>query len=309
MSKLPDLEGLAMFAKVAEERSFAGAARGFGVSVATVSRAVDRLEARLGGRLLNRTSRRLGLTEFGEQIATKASRILADAEEVENVARELSIRPRGSIRLAVPMSFGVRWVAPLLPEFLRLYPDIRIDLHLSDALVDIVGGGFDAALRIAVMEDSSLVMRRLCTVKRFIVASPVYVKRYGLPMQPDDLVAHHCLGYAYRARQDAWHLTNNSGQEAVVTPSGPLRVTNVDALIPALLGGQGIAELPEFIAYEYLADGRLQMLLKNWTMSQGGLHFVTPSARARPAKIDALSDFFVEHLSTPAWLSPRTNKT
>src|ERR1700722_9885082 len=120
MSKLPDLEGLAMFAKVAEERSFAGAARSFGVSVATVSRAVDRLEARLGGRLLNRTSRRLGLTEFGEQIATKASRILADAEEVENVARELSIRPRGSIRLAVPMSFGVRWVAPLLPRFLPL---------------------------------------------------------------------------------------------------------------------------------------------------------------------------------------------
>ncbi len=127
MSKLPDFEGLAMFAKVAEERSFAAAARAMGLSVATVSRGVSRLEERLGARLFNRTSRKLALTEFGRTIAESASRIYRDAEQVEDSARELSARPRGLIRLAVPMSFGVRWVAPLLPEFFRAYPEVSVE--------------------------------------------------------------------------------------------------------------------------------------------------------------------------------------
>src|SRR4029077_1289906 len=148
MSKLPDFEGLAMFAKVAEERSFAAAARTMGVSVATVSRAVARLEERLGGRLFNRTSRRLALTDDGRRLAERASKIYADAEEAENFAREASRRPRGLVKLAAPLSFGTRWVAPLLPEFFRRYPDVAIDLHLTDAQTDLIGDGFDAALRI-----------------------------------------------------------------------------------------------------------------------------------------------------------------
>lgn len=302
MSKLPDFEGWAMFAKVVEERSFAGAARAFSVSVATVSRAVGRLEERLGGRLFNRTSRRLALTEFGLKMADKAAQILQDAEDAENVARELATRPRGMIRLAVPMSFGVRWIAPLIPQFLELYPDISIDLHLSDAAVDIVGEGFDAALRIAILQDSSLVARRLCPMRRFIVASPLYIARHGLPKHPDDLRVNHCFGYAYRARQDSWHFKSEDGEEVVVIPSGPLRVTNVDAMLPTLLAGLGIAELPEFIVSEYIADGRLQILLQDWSISQGGLYFMTPTTRSRPAKIDVLSDFFVNHLSKPVWL-------
>src|SRR5882672_5810208 len=155
MPKLPDFEGLAMFAKVAEEQSYAGAARSMGVSVATVSRAVSRLEDRLGGRLFNRSSRRLALTDFGRGLADRAARIYAEAEDIEYVARETARRPRGLVRLAVPMSFGTRWVAPILPDFFRRYPDIAVDLHLSDEKVDVIGDGFDAALRIAVLEDSS----------------------------------------------------------------------------------------------------------------------------------------------------------
>ncbi|TWA62552.1 DNA-binding transcriptional LysR family regulator [Azospirillum brasilense] len=301
MSKLPDFEGLAMFAKVVEERSFAGAARAMGVSVATVSRAVGRLEERLGGRLFNRSSRRLALTDFGHSLAERAMRLYDEAEAAENAARELSSRPRGLIRLAVPMSFGLRWVAPLLPDFFRLYPEISIDLHLSDATVDLVGEGFDAALRIAVLPDSSLVARRLCPIAPVVLAAPAYIARHGLPRHPRDLKDHHCLGYAYRRRQDIWHFTNAAGEEESVTPSGPLRVTNADALVPMLLEGLAIAELPEFMAAEHLTDGRLTAILTDWSLPNGGLYFVTPSARTRPAKIGVLADFLVERLSEPAW--------
>ena len=168
MNKFPDFEGLAMFAKVAEEGSFAAAARVMGVSVPTVSRAVARLEQRLGGRLFNRTSRQLALTEFGQSMAAKASEMYRQAEEVESEAQELSVQPRGQVRLAVPMSFGLRWVAPLMPEIIRQFPELSVDLHLSDASVDLIAEGFDAALRIAALPDSSLVARKLCAVTQFL---------------------------------------------------------------------------------------------------------------------------------------------
>jgi len=301
MSLLPDFEGLAMFAKVAEERSFAGAARTLGVSVATVSRAVARLEERLGARLLNRTSRQLALTEFGRTIADSALKIYREAEEAESAAREMSARPRGLVRLAVPMSFGLRWVAPLMPAFFREYPDVAIDLHLSDAAVDLVGQGFDAALRIAVLPDSSLVARRLCPVAQVVVASPEYLRTRGVPRHPSELAEHPCLGYAYRARSDVWRFTNAAGEEVVVKPEGPLRVTNSDALLPTVLAGLAIAEFPEFIAADHVRAGQLVPILEDWQLARGGLYFVTPSARTRPAKVEALSDFFIKHLSSPNW--------
>lgn len=305
MSKLPDFEGLAMFAKVAEEGSFAAAAREMGVSVATVSRGVARLEERLGARLLNRTSRQLALTEFGRTLCEKAGEIYRQAEAAEGAARELSVQPRGLVRLAVPMSFGLRWVAPLMPEFFRRYPDVQVDLHLADSTVDLVADGFDAALRIAALPDSSLVARRLCAATQYVVASPGYLAREGRPMHPRELVDRPCMSYAYRARSDVWRFVNDAGDEEPVLPNGPLRVTNSDALLPMLLEGLAIAELPEFIAAEYLSDGRLEAILTDWSLTKGGLYFVTPSARARPAKVSALSDYFAEHLSEPTWRWPK----
>src|ERR1700761_4988310 len=209
ISKLPDFEGFAMFAKVAEEGSFAAAAAAMGVSVATVSRAVTRLEERLGGRLLNRTSRRLALTDYGRTLAERATRIYAEAEDAEDFARETSSRPRGLVKLAAPLSFGARWVAPLLPEFFRTYPDISVDLHLTDAHTDLIGDGFDAALRIAIMEDSSLVARLIVPVRRFLVASPGYIARHGRPRHPRDLSAHQCLSYANKAKRDVWRFAHS----------------------------------------------------------------------------------------------------
>ncbi len=308
MNKFPDFEGLAMFAKVAEEGSFAAAARFMGVSVPTVSRAVARLEERLGGRLINRNSRQLSLTEFGHSMAAKAGDLYRQAEEAESAAQEQSVQPRGQVRLAVPMSFGVRWVAPLMPLLIDKYPGLSIDLHLSDAPVDLIADGFDAALRIAALPDSSLVARRLCAVTQFLVAAPTYLARHGRPEHPRDLAGRPCLSYAYRARSQVWRFTHESGEQEDVTPSGPLRVTNSEAMIPVLLAGQAISELPEFMATEYLTDGRLERLLPDWSLTRGGLYFVTPSAKSRPVKIRVLSDFFAEHLGNPVWKWPRPNK-
>ncbi|MFP3497428.1 LysR family transcriptional regulator [Pseudomonas sp. SIMBA_059] len=304
MNRIPDFEGLAMFAKVAEEGSFAAASRVMGVSVPTVSRAVARLEERLGGRLFNRTSRQLALTEFGASMAARAGEIYRQAEEVESEAQELAVQPRGQVRLAIPMSFGLRWVAPLIPQLIRQYPELSIDLHLSDAAVDLIAEGFDAALRIAVLPDSSLVARRICAVTQYLVASPGYLEQHGHPTHPRELATRQCLSYAYRSRSQVWRFTHDDGTEEDVVPNGPLRVTNGDALLPTLLDGLAIAELPEFIASEYLADGRLVVLLPQWHMARGGLYFVTPSARTRPVKVKALSDFFVQHLSEPKWRWP-----
>lgn len=293
-----------MFAKVAEEGSFAAAARLMGVSVPTVSRAVARLEERLGGRLFNRTSRQLALTEFGQSMAAKASEMYRQAEEVESEAYELSVQPRGQVRLAIPMSFGLRWVAPLMPELIRQFPELSIDLHLSDAPVDLIAEGFDAALRIAALPDSSLVARRLCAVTQYLVASPAYLAEQGVPQHPRELTSRQCFSYAYRAKSQVWRFTHDSGAQEDIAPNGPLRVTNSDALLAPLLAGMGIAELPEFMAAEYLKDGRLIHLLDEWSMTKGGLYFVTPTSRSRPLKVKVLSDFFARHLSEPEWRWP-----
>src|SRR6201985_3593460 len=231
MSKLPDFEALAMFAQGVELRAFAAAATDLALSKPTVSKAVSRLEERLGARLFNRTSRRLSLTDAGQKLSGRAQRLLADGEATENEALAQSVSPRGLVRLAVPMTFGVKAVAPILPKFLEAYPDVSIDLHLSDATVDLIGEGFDAALRIARLPDSSLIARRLCAVPRHTVAAPSYLKRHGRPTHPMQLAQHRCFGYAYLSTPNIWHYTNAAGEQANVRPGGVLRANNGEAVM------------------------------------------------------------------------------
>jgi DNA-binding transcriptional LysR family regulator len=297
MSKLPDFEALAIFAKVVELRSFAAAATELALSKATVSKAVGRLEERLGARLFNRTSRRLALTDAGRTLAARAAQLLADGEAAESEALAQSAAPRGLVRLAVPMTFGVKVLAPLLPDFLAQYPDVAVDMHLSDAMVDLIGEGFDIGVRIASLPDSSLVARRLCAMPRHTVAAPSYLERYGRPTHPMHLAQHRCFAYAYLSTPNVWHFTNAAGEEATVRPSGQLRVNNGEAVLPALIAGLGIADLPDFIVGDAIAAGQVEVILKDWKQTEGAVHLVMPPGGPRPARVEALIDFLADRLA------------
>ncbi|EIZ81576.1 LysR family transcriptional regulator [Methylobacterium sp. GXF4] len=299
--RLPDFEAWAVFAKVVEVGSFGRAAEDLGLSKGTVSKAVGRLEARIGARLFNRTSRKLALTEAGHAAKASAARILAEGEAAEALAIAGAAEPRGLVRLAAPMTFGVMHVAPLLPDFLRQHPAVSVDLHLSDAVVDLVGGGFDIGLRIAALPDSSLRARRLCAIRRSLVATPAYLDRHGRPVHPDDLARHACLGYAYLPTPDRWRFIDDSGAEAVIVPGGPLRANNAEALAPALRAGLGLALQPDFMIWDDLETGRLERVLPGWSPPPIALHLVTPPGDPRPARITALIGYLGQRLAQAPW--------
>ena len=205
--------------------------------------------------------------------------------------------PRGLVRLAVPMTFGVKAVAPILPEFLAQYPEVSIDLHLSDATVDLIGEGFDAGLRIARLPDSSLIARRLCAMPRYTVAAPSYLKRHGRPTHPMHLAQHKCFGYAYLSTPGVWHYTNAAGEQASVRPAGQLRVNNGEAVMPSVIAGLGIADLPDFIVGDAIASGEVEVILKGWQQPEGAVHLVTPPGGPRPARVEVLAEFLAKQFA------------
>jgi DNA-binding transcriptional LysR family regulator len=296
MAKLPDLEGLAIFAKVAECRSFSDAATELLLSKATVSKALSRIETRLGVRLIIRTARRFELTEAGRQLVDRATQILTEGEAAEGVVQAQVRSPRGLVRLTAPMSFGTLYVAPLLPEFLAAFPEISIDLHLSDAMTDVIGEGFDAAIRIAVQPGTSLVVQRLCEMPRYLVGSPEYLENHSRPKHPLHLAEHRCISYSYTMSTEVWRFTKGS-KSASVRPTGPLRVNSGDAMMPALIAGTGLGVLPEFLLREALESKRLERLLPDWSIPLGAVYWVTPPEGPLPKRVEVLREFLIEKLA------------
>jgi len=294
--KLPDFEAWAIFACVVEHRSFSGAAAALGVSKATVSKAISRLEARLGTMLFHRTSRRLTLTDSGTALAERAQRILNEGQCAEEQALDAASAPAGLVRLAAPLTFGIKHLAPALADFLAEHPAIRIDLRLSDAFVDIVGDGIDVAIRIAELPDSSLLARRLGPVTAYVVGSPAYFEKHGRPRHPADLATHACFTYANTANPDVWRLRKAGGEEASVRVEGPLRTDNGEAMLPGLRAGLGLAILPGFIVDADIAEGRLEAVLTDWSIGASALHLVTPPGTLRPARVEALIEFLADRL-------------
>ena len=301
MRKLPDLEGLAIFTKVVDAGGFARAAEDLGLSKATLSKAVARLERRLGARLLHRTSRRLALTDAGRDLLEGAKAMLTAAEAAEDRALDLASAPRGLVRIAAPMSFGLAYVAPALPDLLALYPWITIDLHCADELIDLIGGGFDVAVRIGALADSSLMARRLCDIARHVVGSPAYFERHGAPHHPRDLAAHECLTYSNLPTPELWRFFGPGGEEATARPLSRVRSNNADALMPMALAGAGLALQPDFISAPYLRDGRLKTTLTDWSPPPIGLHLVTPPGGPRPARVNAVIEFLAARFSGAPW--------
>ena len=298
----PDLNAMALFARVVEAESFTAAARAQGLSKSAVSKQIARLEDRLGARLLNRTTRRLSLTEAGSAFYEACQKVVAEAESAEQAVTHLAAAPRGQLRVNAPMSFGQLHVAPMLPEFLGACPELSLDLDLNDRQVDLVEEGYDVAIRIGVLDDSSLIVRRLAPSRNILCAAPAYLEAHGHPSVPADLTEHNVLLYSYRTRGSVVRL-RGSGGERSVTVRGRLRVNNGDALLAAALGGLGIAFLPSFIVGDALRAGDLQCLLPDWRdAAEAGVHAVYPASRNLSPKVRVFVDFLSRRFgATPYW--------
>lgn len=295
---MDQLFGMTVFARVVEANGFTAAARGLGLSKAAVSKQVARLEDRLGVRLLNRSTRRLGLTEAGRDFYERAQRILAEVEEAEQAAASRQINPRGLLRVNAPMTYGVLQVAPVLPEFMRRYPEIKIDLVLNDRYVDLIEEGFDLAIRVGLgsLPDSSLVARRLYAAPYAACAAPSYLEARGVPQAPADLAHHDCLLYSYLSLGDEWRFTDAGGKTVGVRVSGPMRANNGDALHYAARAGLGIVYSPGFLLDDDLAKGRLVPILPGWRTPEASVHAVYLPGRPLGAKVRVFVDYLAETL-------------
>ncbi len=295
------LAGIPAFEGVVAAGSFAGAARALGLSVAAVSKQVRALEDRLGVRLLHRTTRQVRLTEAGQRFHERCQRILADLEDAEREVAERQATPRGRVRVSAPMSFGQRHIGPVVSAFLARNPDVEVDLVLDDRFVDLLAEGFDVAVRVAELRDSSLVARRLCASRRVLCAAHGYLARHGTPATPDELAGHRCIGYAYMASGCDWPFRTRDGRR-LVRVHGPVMSNNGDVLRVLALDGCGIALLPTFLVADDLREGRLEEVLPDQLDGDPAVWVLQPTRRHVPLAVRAFVDFLVARFAgIPPW--------
>jgi DNA-binding transcriptional LysR family regulator len=298
------LEDLRLFTLVAEGRSFTRAADRLGLSKSAASRRIAELETRLGARLFNRTTRHISLTQVGEGFYQRVSQILEALEEAERSVASQHAAPRGRLKLAAPMSFGIQHLSSAVAEFMERYPEVEVDMELSDRFVDLIDEGFDMAVRIGRLKDSSLVARRLCPVRVVLCASPTYLARRGIPQVPADLANHDCLIYTNMQSPEQWVFRAAPGSEETrnIRVNGRLHANNGDALREAALTGQGLVLLPTFIVGEELSRGRLMPVLGDYLLSQSAVHAVYPANRHLSPKVRAFVDFLAGRFGpVPYW--------
>jgi DNA-binding transcriptional LysR family regulator len=293
---------LRTYVAVVNAGSFARAAGKLGMSRAMATKHVQTLEAELGARLLNRTTRKLSATEAGRNFHARAERVLADLDEAENAVADASASPKGLLRVAAPMSFGFRHLGPAIADFLRECPGMAVELSLNDRVVDLIDEGLDVALRIGRLAESSLVAKRIAAARLVPVASPEYLARKGTPKTPADLARHDCLDYTLAAAGPEWRFTDRDGKEASARVAGPLKANNGDVLLEAALAGRGIALSPSFIAAPDLAAGRLiDALAPDWLGEELPIHAVYPAARHLSVKTRRFVDFLAARFSKATW--------
>ena len=299
---MDQLAAIEAFVRVAELGSFSRAAERLHSSKSAVSRQIGALEAELGARLLHRTTRALTLTEAGRSYFAQAARILADLAEANASVGQLQAAPRGRLRVSAPMSFGFQHLAPAVPDFLERYPDVEIELAMNDRYVDLVDEGFDMAVRIGALADSSLVARKLAPARRTVCAAPAYLHKRGTPASPDDLKAHECLCYSNVGAAQEWRFVRPDGRPWPVEVRGRLHANNGDALRAAALRGFGLAVLPSFLVGRDFQSGALVSVLEPFMPQDGAVHAVYPHARHLSPKVRAFVDFLAERFGPdPYW--------
>jgi DNA-binding transcriptional LysR family regulator len=290
------------FVKVVETGSFARAAARLDVSVSSVSRQVAELEAHLDARLLNRTTRRLSLTESGRAFHERCVQLLADLEEAEQSANVGTIEPRGTLRLTAAVTFGSRHLAPALAEFVARHPEMRFDVELSDRATDLVEEGFDVAVRIGEIGSQNLVGRRVGATHLVCCAAPSYLARRGTPGKPEDLAGHACLTYEYSPQRNVWPFRDAQGRERNVRVAGAVHANNGRFLEALAAEGVGIACEPDFIVGPDVRAGRLTQLLRRYAPAPTNIYVVYPSRRHLSAKVRVFADFLAARFANAEWL-------
>jgi DNA-binding transcriptional LysR family regulator len=294
-------QAMTAFAKVVEQGSFARAAERLSISTSACSRQVAELEAHLEARLLNRTTRRLSLTESGKSFYERCVQLLADLEDAEQSAAGSTARAHGTLRVTTSINFGVRHVSPAIGAFLAVYPEVKFDVSLSDRIVDLVEEGYDLAIRIGAAGGETVVARKLGEARMVACASPAYLEAHGGPKTPEELARHPCLTYEYTPVRNVWPFRGKDGREHAVRVSGPLHSNNGDLLAAAAVAGVGIAYEPEFILGPDLKAGRLVPILTSYSAPPGPIYAVYPSRRYLSAKVRAFVDFLAQRFAGASW--------
>lgn len=285
------LTEISIFVKVVELSSFTAAAEALEMSQPVVSKAVTRLEEKLGVRLLNRTTRRLSLTEAGAELYRRSVRALAEIEDAELEIARFQTEPRGTLRVSAPMSFSILHLGSLLPSFIERYPGVSVELHLDDRQVDLVEEGYDVAIRVGRLQDSNLVARRLTPCRQVLCASPSYLAKHGTPERPEDLLAHNCIVYSLLSTPREWRFTDVAGETHVVPINGALQSNNGLVNRAAAVAGAGIVLLPAFYIGEELRSGQLKAVLCDFKPIDLAIYALYPERRNLTPKVRAFVDF------------------
>lgn len=303
---MDSLSDIAVFVHVVQCGSFTAAADKLGLSKSVVSKYVTRLEDRLGARLLNRTTRRLSLTEVGQAFFERSRRALGEIEEAEAEVSRLQGEPRGELRLASPMSFGILHVAPLLPAFQERYPELAVDMALDDRRVNLVEEGYDLAIRIGDLPDSSLVARRLGPCRHVVCGSPEHFARRGVPRSPEELAGHPALTFRYQDTPEEWRFVAPDGGYRQVSIDARLKMNNSLALRAALLNGAGVGLTPTFVVGADIRAGKLQAVLADFKAMEVSIYAVYPQRKHLSPKVRAFVDFLAERIKDPPHWEPDT---
>lgn len=296
------LEDMRAFVRVVESGSISGAAERLGVAKSAVSRRIAELEERLGAQLFRRTTRRLNLTDTGRVFHERCARILADVEEAEQAVSLEHAALRGTLRVAVPLSFGLLHLTPAITEFMTIHPHVEFDLDFNDRQVDLLQEGFDVAIRIAQLSDSTLIARRLATVQHVVCASPEYLARCGTPRCPQDLTRHTCLVYSNDPTPAVWSFQTPGGGEGSVKVPVVLRASSGEFLRQAAVAGHGIIMEPSFIVYQAIESGLLSPILRDYVWPRINAYAIYPPTRHLSHRVRAFVDFLAERFAgVPYW--------